>query len=403
MNKNDFPIFANHPELVYLDSAATSQKPQAVIDCLAHYYQYSNANIHRGIYKLAEEATTLYESSREIAALHFGVEPHEIVFTPGATAGLNFVAFGVFEKNINPKDTMLVTEMEHHSNLLPWQQIAMRKKARIEAVNVKEYKLDLTDLQQKLEKLQPKLLAFTHVSNSLGTVNPVGEIVKMTRELSPSTIIIVDGTQAAPHLKLDLKKLDVDFYAIAGHKMLGPTGIGILYGKKQLLESMDPMITGGGMIRKVELKSAEWAPIPEKLEAGTPNIADAIALGEAIRYLNKTGMDKIIRHEQELTAYTLAKLNDISKLKVLGPENLEDRSGVFSITIEGIHPHDIAQVLDEENIAIRAGHHCNQVLMREVLHIPATARISTYLYNDYKDIDRLEIAIDKLKHKFGVS
>ncbi|MFQ5493003.1 MAG: aminotransferase class V-fold PLP-dependent enzyme [Candidatus Dojkabacteria bacterium] len=403
MNKKDFPLLQNRPELVYLDNAATTQKPQQVINAIVHYYENSNANVHRGIYKLSEEATSLYEESRELVALFLGAKPEQIIFTPGATAGLNYVALGYASGIISggSDDVLLTTEMEHHSNLVPWQQLANELKVKLDFVKVDdEYRLDLDDLEQKLQGNNVKILALTHMSNTLGTINPIEEIVSMVREASPMTKIVVDGAQYAPHFPLNLTELDVDFYSIAGHKLYGPTGIGVLYGKSSLLKAMDPVFTGGGMIRKVERNQTQWADIPGKFEPGTPNIAGAIGLGEAVRYLKTIGMDKIAAHTQELAAYTLAKLSPIENISIYGPGEADDRGGVFSFAVESIHAHDMAQLLDGENVAVRAGHHCNQVLMREVLGTSSTTRSSVGLYNDYSDIDKLAEAIEVAVRKF---
>jgi cysteine desulfurase/selenocysteine lyase len=277
--------------------------------------------------------------------------------------------------------------------------LALRKGVKIEAINVRDYRLDLEELELILKTGKVKVFALTHMSNVLGTINPVAEITAMVRQLSPETIVVVDGAQFAPHYPVNVKALDVDFYAIAGHKMLGPTGVGVLYGKKVLLEQMDPVFVGGGMITKVELTKSEWENIPTKFEAGTPNIAQAIGLAEAVRFINKMGFPDINKHESELIDYFLAKVEDVKGLTVLGPNENKDRGAVFSFNIEGIHAHDLAQMLDEDDIAIRAGHHCNQVLLRDVLKVPATARASFYLYNDYKDIDKLVVGLEKAKKR----
>lgn len=403
MNKEDFPILNFHNELVYLDSAATSQKPQVVIDSLTNFYTFENANVHRGLYSLSEQATAKYEEARIIVAKHFGASPEEIIFTSGTTAGLNYVSLSLITDLINAgEDNVLLTsKMEHHASMLPIQQASVKNNIKIDYLGLDDnYQLDLKELEEKLKQGNVRALALTHMSNVLGTITPIATVVKLVRLLSPETIIIVDGAQYAPHYQLDLHKLDVDFYALSGHKMLGPTGIGVLYGKSELLRKMNPAIVGGGMINKVDYLQSSWADIPAKHEAGTPNIAGAIALAEAIRYLQKIGMHKVVAHEEELTSYLIAKLISIEGVSILGPESSQDRGGVVSFNVDKIHAHDIAQLLAERNIAVRAGHHCNQILLRDVLKTSATVRASIYLYNDYQDIDKLASALVESIKKF---
>lgn len=403
MNKEDFPILNFHNELVYLDSAATSQKPQVVIDSLTNFYTFENANVHRGLYSLSEQATAKYEEARIIVAKHFGASPEEIIFTSGTTAGLNYVSLSLITDLINAgEDNVLLTsKMEHHASMLPIQQASVKNNIKIDYLGLDDnYQLDLEELEEKLKQGNVRALALTHMSNVLGTITPIATVVKLVRLLSPETIIIVDGAQYAPHYQLDLHKLDVDFYALSGHKMLGPTGIGVLYGKSELLRKMNPAIVGGGMINKVDYLQSSWADIPAKHEAGTPNIAGAIALAEAIRYLQKIGMHKVVAHEEELTSYLIAKLISIEGVSILGPESSQDRGGVVSFNVDKIHAHDIAQLLAERNIAVRAGHHCNQILLRDVLKTSATVRASIYLYNDYQDIDKLASALVESIKKF---
>lgn len=403
MNKEDFPILNFHNELVYLDSAATSQKPQVVIDSLTNFYTFENANVHRGLYSLSEQATAKYEEARIIVAKHFGASPEEIIFTSGTTAGLNYVSLSLITDLINAgEDNVLLTsKMEHHASMLPIQQASVKNNIKIDYLGLDDnYQLDLEELEEKLKQGNVRALALTHMSNVLGTITPIATVVKLVRLLSPETIIIVDGAQYAPHYQLDLHKLDVDFYALSGHKMLGPTGIGVLYGKSELLRKMNPAIVGGGMINKVDYLQSSWADIPAKHEAGTPNIAGAIALAEAIRYLQKIGMHKVVAHEEELTSYLIAKLISIEGVSILGPESSQDRGGVISFNVDKIHAHDIAQLLAERNIAVRAGHHCNQILLRDVLKTSATVRASIYLYNDYQDIDKLASALVESIKKF---
>lgn len=403
MNKEDFPILNFHNELVYLDSAATSQKPQVVIDSLTNFYTFENANVHRGLYSLSEQATAKYEEARIIVAKHFGASPEEIIFTSGTTAGLNYVSLSLITDLINAgEDNVLLTsKMEHHASMLPIQQASVKNNIKIDYLGLDDnYQLDLEELEEKLKQGNVRALALTHMSNVLGTITPIATVVKLVRLLSPETIIIVDGAQYAPHYQLDLHKLDVDFYALSGHKLLGPTGIGVLYGKSELLRKMNPAIVGGGMINKVDYLQSSWVDIPAKHEAGTPNIAGAIALAEAIRYLQKIGMHKVVAHEEELTSYLIAKLISIEGVSILGPESSQDRGGVVSFNVDKIHAHDIAQLLAERNIAVRAGHHCNQILLRDVLKTSATVRASIYLYNDYQDIDKLASALVESIKKF---
>ena len=403
MHKQDFPIFKTHPKLVYLDNAATSQKPLSVINAERDFYKTVNANVHRGIHALSEAATELYENSRQRVARFLNCDTEEIIFTSGTTLSLNMLALSLPELFIKPQsqDTILLTEMEHHSNLIPWQQAAKRFRVNLEFLKVTpEYRLDLMQLQSLLETRRIKILALTYTSNVLGTINPLIKIVKLVRSLSPETIVIVDGAQAVPHFPCDVKNLDIDFLAFSGHKILAPTGIGVLYGKKNLLNKMTPPLTGGGMINKVEKKQATWDELPSKFEAGTPNISGAIALATALDYLEKIGWKKIQEYEQELTAYALQQLKTVSGLKILGLAELQDRGSVISFSLKGIHPHDVAEYLDKDNIAVRAGHHCNQVLHQDVLHLPASVRASLYFYNDYQDIDQLKEKLIKISQIF---
>lgn len=402
MNKNDFPIFTTYPELVYLDSAATSQKPQMVIDALTDFYTKTNSNVHRGLYKLSEAATQTYEAARQTTADFVGAKAEEIIFTSGTTQGINMVALGFGPQVIKADEIILSTLMEHHSNILPWQLLAKNSGAKIDYVSLTpDFRLDLADLEKKLTGGKVRFFALTHMSNVLGTINPVKEIISLVRRLSPETIIAVDAAQSVPHFKVDVKDLDVDFLTFSGHKMFGPTGIGVLYGKQENLEFFEPYFRGGGMIKKVERESATWEDLPAKFEAGTPDIAGAIGLAAAIKYIQSLGWEKIISHETELLNYALEKLREVPGLSLFGPATSEGRGGVISINLENIHAHDLAQILDESNVAVRAGHHCNQLLMREVLDIPATARISLHIYNTNEDIDRLTAALKSAKDKIG--
>jgi cysteine desulfurase/selenocysteine lyase len=404
MQRADFPIFRNNPELVYLDNAATSQKPQVVIDSIVNFYQNNNSNVHRGIHTLAEKATLEFENARNNIAQFIGADPKEVIFTSGTTESINLIAQMLFEnyKDTNEKKTILLSEMEHHSNILPWQLLAGRLSWDIEYVGLTaEYELDLEDLYDKIKKQDVSILSLTHMSNVLGTTNNLDEIFSKVKAISPRTFCIGDGAQYIPHHKFDLtKNNNFDFYVFSGHKIMGPTGIGILYGKKNLLEKLNPSKVGGGMISTVERNSFSTSELPEKFEAGTPNIAGAIGLSEAINYFGQLNEITLENHMAELTKFTLNELNNINELTLYGPQNLKKRGPVFSFSIKGIHPHDIAQILDQDGIAIRAGHHCCQILHREILKIPASARISLYLYNDIEEIKKLSISIKNLITQF---
>ncbi|MCA9380375.1 SufS family cysteine desulfurase [Candidatus Dojkabacteria bacterium] len=404
MQKTDFPIFRNYPELVYLDNAATSQKPQAVIDAVKDFYENKNSNVHRGIHSLAERATLEFENARNNIAQFIGADPIEVIFTSGTTESINLIAQMLFEhyENTNEKKTILLSEMEHHSNILPWQLLAGRLGWELEYVRLtSEYELDLEDLIDKIKKRDVSILSLTHMSNVLGTINNLDEIFSKVKNISPRTFCIGDGAQYIPHHKFDLtKNNNIDFYVFSGHKIMGPTGIGILYGKKKLLETLNPSKVGGGMISKVERNSFSTSELPEKFEAGTPNIAGAIGLSAVINYFSELNESKVENHMSELTNFTLNELNNIDELTLYGPQNLIKRGPVFSFSIDGIHPHDISQILDQDGIAIRAGHHCCQILHREILKIPASARVSLYLYNDIEEIKKLSISIKKLITQF---
>jgi len=402
--KKDFPIFQVHPSLVYLDSAATSQKPQSVIDSISNYYTSSNANVHRGIYKLSENATTQYEGAREkIKNFINSKNTREIIFTRNATEAINLIAQTWGTLHLDNDNTILISPMEHHSNIIPWQNMCGLKSSQkvelassIQTIQMDDnFRLDLDDLKNKLLNNKVALVAVTHASNTLGTINPIKKIIQLAHE--HGAFVLVDGAQAAPHIKIDVQDLDADFYVFSGHKMLGPTGIGILYAKEYILKSLPPYQSGGEMISQVNFNSSKWNDLPWKFEAGTPNIAGAIGLGNAIDYLNKIGLENIIKHEQELGAYTLDKLNNVKELTILGPKDMSNRVSAFSFTFDGFHPHDIAQVLDEENIAVRAGHHCTMPLHTEILKIPASTRASFYLYNTKEDTDKLIAGLEKAK------
>ncbi|GIU68165.1 MAG: cysteine desulfurase [Candidatus Pacearchaeota archaeon] len=395
--KKDFPIFKNNPGLIYLDNAATSQKPKQVIDVLKKFYEKEYANVHRGVYRLSSNATELYLKSKEIIAEFIGAKPEEIIYTRNTTESLNLLSYtlpSIINATNKKRDEIVLTEMEHHSNLIPWQQLAKRGGWKLKFIKLKGYELDMEDFKKKVSK-KTAVVALCHVSNSLGTINPVQEIIKIAKEKGALTVI--DAAQSVPHMKVDVLKVGADFLAFSGHKMMAPTGIGVLYGKKQLLEKMQPFMFGGEMIKKVTLNSATWADLPAKFEAGTPHIAGAIGLGEAINYIKKIGIENIEEWEKKLLDYTLEKIKDIKGIKIYNSG--KNSSGILSFNLEGIHPHDVASLLDEQGIAIRAGHHCNMPLMK-ILGVPGTCRISFYLYNTFEDIDALISTLKKIKDKF---
>jgi cysteine desulfurase / selenocysteine lyase len=398
----DFPILSREVRpgvpLVYLDSTATSQKPGAVIDAMDDFYRRSNANIHRGIHTLAEESTALYEAARQrVAEFIHAPSSRQVLFTRNTTESINLVAQTWGRANLKAGDIIILTEMEHHSNLVPWQMLATEKDLRLEFIPVsREGLLDLAEYQRLLF-LEPKLVAFTHMSNVLGTINPAQEIIRLAHQAG--ALALVDGAQSVPHFPVDVQALDADFLAFSGHKMCGPDGVGVLYGRKQILESMPPFLGGGDMIKRVHLRSFAPNEIPYKFEAGTPAIAEAIGLGVAVDYLQRTGMPAIAQHEQEIIAYALERLEEIPGVEVFGPP-AEYKGGVASFTLQGVHPHDISQVLDTYGVAIRAGHHCAMPL-HEKFNIPATARASFYLYNTIGEVDRLVEAIYRVKELFG--
>ncbi|HLC48735.1 MAG TPA: cysteine desulfurase [Candidatus Norongarragalinales archaeon] len=387
--KPDFPTLrrkVNGKELVYLDSTATAQRPVQVIQAMDDYYNNYNASVHRGIYTISEEATDRYEKAREKIARFINARPQEVIFTRNATESLNLVAYAYGDANVTLSDSILSTQMEHHSNMVPWQELAKRKNAKLNYVMVNEEGfLKMDEFDGHLLK-KPKIAAFTHASNVLGTINPVREMVKKAHEAG--AVAVVDGAQSVPHMKVDVKELDCDFFAFSGHKMLGPTGIGVLYGKEGILDRMEPFLTGGSMIREVTLEYSKWADLPSKFEAGTPAIAEAIGLGAAVDYLNKLGMADVRTHEIGLTKYALEKLNGFGGMRIYGPKDAAQKEGVISFLQEGVHPHDAASLLDEQGIAVRAGHHCAHPLMMRY-NVPATLRASVYVYNSKTDIDKL--------------
>lgn len=399
----DFPILKREVRpgvpLVYLDSAATSQKPQAVIDLLRQQLERHNANIHRGIHRLAEESTAAYEEARAKLARFIGAaSPREIIFTRNATESLNLVARSWGQANLSAGDHVLLTEMEHHSNLVPWYQLAEAMQLEVSYVPVtEEGLLDPEAYSQLLASQNPKLVAFTHMSNVLGTINPVGEMAAEAHRAG--ALVVVDAAQSVPHLPVDVTELDADFLAFSGHKMLGPTGIGVLYGKRDLLEDMPPFLGGGEMIKRVEFGAFEANDVPHKFEAGTPPIAEAIALGAAVDYLEGIGMEAVHAHEQSLIAYALERLEEVPGVAVYGP-SAEHKGGVAAFTFESTHPHDIAQVLDQDGIAVRAGHHCAMPLHTR-LSLPATTRASFYVYNTTEEVDRLIEGLYRVREIFA--
>lgn len=399
--RRDFPIFKRkihgNKNLVYLDSAASSQKPQAVLDAMDTLYTRSYANIHRGIHELAEEATALYESSRERIAEFIHVsDPAELIFTRNTTESINLVAYAWGRKFLKTGDHILLTEMEHHSNLIPWFILASEKNIHIDFIPVLENGFLELDSYQTLLKNEPKMVAFTHMSNVLGVVNPVQEMTAQAQRMG--AVVLIDGAQSVPHFPVDVEQSGADFYAFSAHKMCGPTGIGILYGKRKLLEEMNPFLGGGDMIKKVTFEGFIPNEIPYKFEAGTPAIAEAIGFGAAVDYLNKVGMEEIHAHEKRITSYAYARLSEIQGLRILGP-SANERGGVIAFELENIHPHDVAQILDSEGIAVRAGHHCAMPLHQK-LNVQASTRASFYLYNTIEDVDVLVKGIHKVKEIF---
>lgn len=399
--RNDFPILfqeVNDEPLVYLDNAATTQKPKQVLDVLRHYYETDNANVHRGVHTLAERATADYENSREkVRAFINAKETAEVLFTRGTTTGLNWLARSYGDAFIKAGDEIVISYMEHHSNIIPWQQLVQRSGATLRYLPLTaEGFIDLDEAKTIINE-KTAIVSLAYVSNVLGVINPIKELAALAH--SNGAVMIVDGAQATPHMQVDVQALDADFFAFSGHKMCGPTGIGVLYGKRSLLEQMEPVEFGGEMIDFVRLYESTWKELPWKFEAGTPNIAGAIALGGAIDYLNEIGMDTIHQYEQELVAYVLPKLQAIGGVTIYGPQDPEHHTGVIAFNLDGIHPHDVATALDMEGVAVRAGHHCAQPLMN-YLDVPATARASFYFYNTKADADRLVQAIQATKEFF---
>lgn len=397
--REQFPILdqeVNGHPLVYLDSSATSQKPIQVIEAVNDYYRQTNSNVHRGVHTLGSQATDLFEGAREKVRNFINAKSSaEIIFNRGTTTGINFVAQSYGLTHVKAGDEIVINPMEHHSNIIPWQQVAKATGATLKYIPLEEDGTISVETARNTITDQTKIVAVAHVSNVLGTINPVQELTELAHE--KGAVIVVDGAQSAPHLKVDVQALDCDFYAFSGHKMLGPTGIGVIYGKKELLEEMEPIEFGGEMIDFVEKYDSTWKELPWKFEGGTPIIAGAIGLGAAIDFLNDIGMDNIQAHEEKLAAYALDRLSSIEDLTIYGPKT---RASLVTFNLAGVHPHDVSTVLDMEGIAVRAGHHCAQVLMKW-LEVAATARASMYIYNTEEEIDRLAEGLIKTKEYFG--
>jgi cysteine desulfurase/selenocysteine lyase len=399
----DFPVLDREfggKRLTYLDSAATSQKPRQVIEAIDSYYRESNANVHRGVYALAREATDLFEGARERVAAFVGWDQATTIFAKNATEAINLVAYAWGREHVGEGDEILITQMEHHSNIVPWQMLCQERGARLRYLSITDTgELSLDELDAVLAEGRVKLVAVAHISNVLGTLNPVDEIV--ARAHAAGALALIDGSQAVPQLPSDLRALDADFYVWTGHKALGPTGIGVLHGRREILQAMRPFLGGGDMIGRVEFDHSTWNELPWKFEAGTSPIAEGVGLGAAIDYLGALGMDRVRAHERDLTAYALEALPQIEGLRIFGPLDADRRGGVVSFALEGMHPHDIAELCDREAVCIRAGHHCAQPLMRE-LGVAATARASFHVYNSRADVDRLVDALSKARQVFGL-
>ena len=404
----DFPILGrtirDGKKLIYLDSGATSQKPNSVIDAESNFYRLHNAAAHRGAHQLAEEATTAMENAREIVARFIGADVDEVIFTKSATESLNLVAYAMGNAakgnrfHLDSSHSIVVTEMEHHANLIPWQQLSSRTGATLKWFEVTpEGRLDLSNINKVITE-DTKVVALTHQSNVLGTINPLEAIVKRAHEVG--AVVVLDACQSVPHMSVDVKKLGIDFLAFSGHKTVGPTGVGIFWGRAELLNELPPFLTGGSMIETVTMTSATWAPAPRKFEAGVPNMAQAVGLGVALEYLTSVGMDDIHMHEVDLTRYGIEKLGEIKDLRIIGPRDLDMRGGTLSFTVGEIHPHDLGQYLDSQGIAVRTGHHCAWPLTRK-LGVPATTRASFYLYNSRSDVDALFMGILGAQKYFG--
>jgi cysteine desulfurase / selenocysteine lyase len=402
--RKDFPILQRRVRgkpLVYLDNAATTQKPLAVIEALTRYYSQTNANVHRGVHTLSEEATSQMEEARAKVASFIGADdPATVIYTRNATEAINLVAHAWGRKNLKAGDEVLITEMEHHSNIVPWQLLAQATGAKLRYLPVRPDGLLDLDALPRLLTGRTKLFAATHMSNVLGTINPVKELAAKAR--AAGALFLTDAAQSVPHSPVSVKDVGCDFLAFSAHKMMGPTGIGVLWGRRELLEAMDPFLGGGDMIRDVTPERSTWNELPYKFEAGTPNIADAIAFGAAVDYLRGLGLDAVRAHEMELTAYALERLKAaFPDITLYGPEDVKRRGGVVSFNLPGVHPHDVGTILDRDGVAVRAGHHCCQVLMKK-FDLPGTARASFYVYNDKSDVDALVASLKNVRKIFGV-
>jgi cysteine desulfurase / selenocysteine lyase len=398
----DFPILgrtARGKRLAYLDSAASTQKPTRVIDAVNDFYRESNANVHRGVYELSEKSTEMYDQARgTVARLINAPEKRECIFVRNTTEALNLVANSWGRQNLKDGDTIVLTMLEHHSNIVPWQLVAQQTGAKLRYVDIDDDgRLKMDQFREILQQEPVRLVAVTHVSNALGTISPLKEICQLAHDAG--AIVVADAAQSVPHIKVDVQDLEIDFMAFSGHKMVGPLGIGVLWGRRELLEAMPPYQGGGSMIREVHLEHSTWADLPEKFEAGTPSVADAVGLASAVEYLTDLGFENIRQHEIQLTNYALGQMREIPGIQLFGPEG-EDRAGVVSFLLDGAHPHDIASILDGEGVAVRAGHHCAQPLMRR-LDVTATARASFYVYNTEEDVDQLVHAVETVNSIFG--
>ena len=401
--RTDFPVLERKvrdgKDLVYFDNAATTQKPNQVIDAITNYYRNHNSNIHRAVHALAEESTEAFEMTRDKVAKFLNIQDRqEIVFVKGTTEAINLVAYAWGRENVNEGDIVVTTEYEHHSNIVPWQLLTQEKKAKLKYIDIDENgELILEQLDEYLETGKVKLVTFSHMSNVLGTITNTQQIISKCKNAGVKTL--VDGAQSVPHMRVDLSTLDCDFFAFSAHKMLGPTGVGVLWAKKEILEKMQPFLGGGDMIREVHKYETTWNDLPYKFEAGTPNIADVIGFATAIEYLEKIGMENIRNHEVELTKYALEKMTKIKGITLYGTKNMERRGGVISFNFNDVHPHDVATIIDKEGVAIRSGHHCAQVLM-EKLNVAATNRASFYIYNTKEEVDKLISSLEKVAKVF---
>ena len=401
--RTDFPVLERKvrdgKDLVYFDNAATTQKPNQVIDAITNYYRNHNSNIHRAVHALAEESTEAFEMTRDKVAKFLNIQDRqEIVFVKGTTEAINLVAYAWGRENVNEGDIVVTTEYEHHSNIVPWQLLTQEKKAKLKYIDIDENgELILEQLDEYLETGKVKLVTFSHMSNVLGTITNTQQIISKCKNAGVKTL--VDGAQSVPHMRVDLSTLDCDFFAFSAHKMLGPTGVGVLWAKKEILEKMQPFLGGGDMIREVHKYETTWNDLPYKFEAGTPNIADVIGFATAIEYLEKIGMENIRNHEVELTKYALDKMTKIKGITLYGTKDMERRGSVISFNFNDVHPHDVATIIDKEGVAIRSGHHCAQVLM-EKLNVAATNRASFYIYNTKEEVDKLISSLEKVAKVF---